>query len=136
MKNSIYSPTGKQRYSSVSLEHTKNWGTVPVVDTNNTVIDNADFLSLSVSVASGTTTLVNATADCFIEVKDYAISSAANNTFKFRSGSNDLTGVMSIAANGSIVANSTSALFKCNKNETFNIVTTGPINGHVSYRII
>ena len=136
MKNSIYSPTGKQRYSSVSLEHTKNWGTAPIVDTNNTVIDDAQFINVGISVASGTTTLINAVADCFIEVKDYAISSAANNTFKFRSGSNDLTGVMNIAANGSIVANGTSALFKCNKNETFNIVTTGAITGHLSYRIV
>lgn len=136
MKNSIYSPTGMQRYSSVSLEHTKNWGTAVVVDTNNITIDDATFINAVVSVSSGTTTLVNATADCFIEVKDYALSSAANNTFKFRSGSNDLTGVINISANGTIVANGTSALFKCNKNETFNIVTTGAITGHISYRVI
>ncbi len=136
MKNSIYSPTGKQRYSSVSLEHTKNWGTANVVDTNNTVIDDSQFINIGISVASGTTTLVNATADCFIEVRDYAVSSAANNTFKFRSGSNDLTGVMNVAANGSVVANGAAALFKCNKNETFNIVTTGALTGHLSYRVI
>lgn len=136
MKNSIYSPTGKQRYSSVSLEHTKNWGTATVVDTNNTIIDDSKFISLGISVASGTTTLVNATADCFIEVKDYAVSSAANNTFKFRSGSNDLTGTMNIAANETVVANGTSSLFRCNKNETFNVVTTGALTGHISYRVI
>lgn len=93
------------------------------------------FVAIAQTVA-GTTTLVVADATKKIKVVNYTLALSALGTTKFIDGIGDLTGAMSIAANGVISANgqASSHLFETAVNSTLSIVTTGgAANGHLSY---
>ena len=79
--------------------------------------------------------LVSLVAGKRIAVKNYMVTGAAGITAKFESGgTSDLTGTMIIGDDGHIDADSSDDyLFVSVAGEKLNLVTSGAVDGHLSY---
>lgn len=102
------------------------------------------FVQIS-TAASGQGALVAAIVGRKIRVINYGIISAGAVTVKFQSASTDLTGAMSLAANGGISATGTAlgpngffGLFETASGEALNINLGGAVQvgGHLGYVVI
>lgn len=97
---------------------------------------NLQFASIS-TAASGATQLVAAQAGLQIKVVSYVLIASGAVTAKFQSGSTDLTGAMSLAANGGavVLGQPSSHLFETAVNTALNINLGGAVqvSGHISY---
>lgn len=93
------------------------------------------FASVSVAAASGT--LVSGVAGRQIEVLSYTIVSDSATEARWKSGTNDISGGMTFAANGGASANDDQAMLRTNIGEDLVLVnSSGNINGHITYRIV
>lgn len=93
------------------------------------------FASVSVAAASGT--LVSGVAGRQIEVLSYTIVSDSVTEARWKSGTNDISGGMTFAANGGASANDDQAMLRTNIGEDLVLVnSSGNINGHITYRIV
>lgn len=94
------------------------------------------FVSVSAS-SSGNNTLVAAVTGKKIRVLSYSLVAAGAVTVKFQSGSTgtDLTGAMSIAANGTVSADSVNGLFETAASTLLNLSLGGAVSvtGHITY---
>jgi len=102
------------------------------------------FVGINTAV-SGQGALVAAVVGRKIRVINYGIIASGAVTVKFQSASTDLTGAMSIAANGGISASGTAlgpngffGLFETASGEALNINLGGAIqvSGHLGYVVI
>lgn len=93
--------------------------------------------SAAISVTAGTNTVVAAVTGKRIRVYSYAVVATGAGTVKFRSSSGtDLTGAMSFAANGGIsCAPGDDPYFSTIAGDILQIVTSGSVEGHLSYVI-
>ena len=93
------------------------------------------FASVSVAAASGT--LVSGVAGRQIEVLSYTIVSDSATEARWKSGTNDISGGMTFAANGGASANDDQAMLRTNIGEDLVLVNSaGNLNGHITYRIV
>ena len=94
--------------------------------------ENTNYATISVN--TGSSGVVDAIAGHKIKVLDYVVVCDTNCDVTFYSGSNAITGTMSLAANGGISNNGES--METNSGEALLIVTSsGNLGGHLSYRI-
>lgn len=94
--------------------------------------ENTNFTSISVN--TGSSGVVDAISGHKIKVLDYVVVSDANCDITFYSGSNAITGTMSLLANGGISNDGES--METNSGEGLLIVTSsGNLGGHLTYRI-
>lgn len=112
-------------------------GTNTIGAINSTTGQGKTLLFATIAQGSaGTTSLVGAAGGSLkIKVVSYAFVMSAAGTVKF-TGTGDLTGTMTIAANGGmvVVGQPSSHLFETAANVALSIVTTtGFATGHISY---
>jgi hypothetical protein len=134
MVDSIYTSTGRQRISSVCLQHTDNRSSLEIVQESY-----APERSYSVSIAAtgGNTTVVAAVTGRSIAVDSYVFVASGASSIRFLSNSTGLTGTMMIGGSGGISApSSNSSLFSTSSGEALIINTTSSVAGHLSYRIV
>jgi hypothetical protein len=92
---------------------------------------------LSVSIGATTSTLVAAVSGRQIEVISYTILADAATTVTWKSGSTNISGGMTFAANGGASVNDDQAMLRTNVGEALVLVNSaGNINGHITYRIV
>lgn len=91
----------------------------------------------AISVTAGTATLVTGATGKRVRVYSYAIVCTGAGTVKFQSsGGSAKTGTMSFAANGGIsCAPGDDPWFSTVSGENLQIVTSGAVEGHLSYVI-
>lgn len=99
---------------------------------------NLQYGVINNAAASGQTALVAAPANGqAIYVVSYVVVAAGAVTVKFQSGNTDITGTMSLAANGGLVCagRPESPVLKCGANAALNINAGGAVqlSGHFSY---
>lgn len=91
--------------------------------------------SIKVSVTSGTTVLVSGVSNKKIEVDTYSLAASGACAVKFLSASTDITGPLTLAANGTIV--NTDASIKTGIGEALSInLSASAVGGHLSYRLV
>lgn len=91
--------------------------------------------SISISVASGTTVLVSGISNKIIEIDSYTIDASGSCAVKFLSDSTDITGPMTLGANGTI--SNASAFIKTGIGEALSInLSASTVTGHLAYRLI
>jgi hypothetical protein len=96
---------------------------------------NLQFAPIS-TAASGATQLVAAQGGALkIKVVSYVLVASSAVTVKFQQGSTDVTGAMSLAANGGIVVASVAHMFETAANAALNINLGGAVqvSGHIAY---
>ena len=133
MVDSIYSSTGRQRISSVCLQHTDNRASLEIVQESY-----APERSYSASIAAtgGNTTVVTAVTGRSIVVDSYVLGATGAGTFRFLSGTGTyLTGTMGLSANGSISV-STGAGLTTTSGEALIINSSAAVGGSITYRIV
>lgn len=93
-----------------------------------------NLFTVPIAVDSGTTELVAAQPGKVISVVSYVVVMTTAGTAKFSDGS-DLTGAMSFAANGGVVANgqASSPWFWTSSGSALSIVTNAAAAGHLTY---
>lgn len=93
---------------------------------------------VAISAAAETQELRAAIAGRQFEVLSYAFVCDAASTVTFKSGSTNISGPMSIAANGGVSSDGGGeALFTTAVGEALNITNSaGNVGGHITYRII
>lgn len=131
MVNSIYSPSGVNRISSVNTYGVvKNRASLQVVQS-----DYAPVRSYGAQVAStgGNYTAVAAIAGRSIVVDNYVIVASGASSIKFLSNSTDLTGSMMIGGSGDISSNST---LMTAQGQALVINSSSAIAGNLTYRIV
>lgn len=133
MTDSIYSSTGRQRISSVCLQHTDNWASL--------TIDQGDYApertySASIAATGGNTTVVSGITGRRIVVDSYVVSATGASTFRFLSGTGTyLTGTMGLSANGSVSVSAGAGLTTITGDALlFN--SSAAVGGSITYRIV
>lgn len=100
-------------------------------------IDEGHRFPLSIATTGGTTVLVSGVTGRSIEVDNYTVVASGATGVRFLSGSTNITGPMSLAANGSVSANTDNGyLMKTASGESLSIASTSTVSGHLSYRIV
>lgn len=95
-----------------------------------------ELYDVPIAVTTGTTELVAAPdAPKRVKVVSYVIVADSACTVKFADAAGDKSGAMSFADNGGVVASGqpSSPFFSCGIASSLDIVTTGSVNGHLSY---
>ncbi len=95
----------------------------------------SDLFSVVIATTGGTSVIVSGVPNFCISVDNYTVVASGASSIKFLSGSNDITGNMSIGANGGVATNG-GQVVKTNVNESLSIAATGSVAGHLSYRLI
>lgn len=133
MADSIYSPTGRQKISSVCLQHTDTWANPLVVQGN--YAPNRSY-SAQIATTGGNSTIVSAVVGRSIIVDSYTVGATGASTFRFLSGTgNYLTGTMGLSANGSVSVSAGAGLTTVS-GEALMINTSSVVGGSVTYRIV
>lgn len=133
MVDSIYTSTGRQRVSSVCLQHTDNRASL--------IIDQGDYApersySASIAATGGNTTLVSAITGKSIVVDSYVVGATGASTFRFLSGTGTyLTGIMGLSANGSVSVSAGAGL-TTTAGEALILNSSAAVGGSITYRII
>lgn len=93
------------------------------------------LLHVPISASNGTQTLVVAVTDRKILVVAYVVVGSADCTVKFTDTTGDLTGAMTIAQYGGVVAAGQPSVpwFVTHTAEPLKLVTTAAVSGHLSY---
>jgi len=132
MVDSIYTSTGRQRISSVCLQHTNNRASLEIAQESY-----APDRSYSVSIAAtgGNTTVVSAIVGRSIVVDSYVVVASGSSSLRFLSNSTGLTGTMMISGSGGI-STSSNNLFNTASGEALIVNTTSSVAGHLTYRLV
>lgn len=133
MVDSIYSPTGRQKISSVCLQHTNTWAN-PLVAQENYAPERS--YSASIAATGGNTTVVSAVTGLSVVVDSYVVVASGASSIKFLSGSTDITGAMLVSGSGGISASSESGMIRTSSGEALVLNSTSAVAGHISYRLI
>jgi hypothetical protein len=134
MVDSIYTSTGRQRISSVCLQHTDNRASLEIAQ--ESYAPERSYL-VSIAATGGNTTVVAAVTGRSIAVDSYVVVASGASSIRFLSNSTGLTGTMMIGGSGGISApSSNSSLFSTSSGEALIINTTSSVAGHLSYRIV
>ena len=93
--------------------------------------------SVPISVSAGTTALVTGVSGKKVKVYSYAVVASGAGTVQFKSnGGSAITGAMSFAANGGIsCASGSDPWFATSLSAGLDIVTSGAVEGHITYVI-
>lgn len=133
MVDSIYSSTGRQRVSSVCLQHTDNRASL-LIDQSDHAPDRS--YSASIAATGGNTTVVTAVAGRSIAVDSYVLGATGASTFRFLSGTGTyLTGTMGLSANGSVSVSAGAGL-TTTSGEALLLNSSAAVGGSISYRIV
>lgn len=88
-----------------------------------------------ISQGAGTTAIVAAITGVKIRLVSYTLVCTGAATALFESGTTNLTGTMSFAANGGVTAYCPDGLFEAAAGEALNLTTaTSAVEGHFTYR--
>jgi hypothetical protein len=118
-------------FSSLSSDLSR--AAVPAEEYRHSV--DPSFGSISVGAASGT--IVAGVTDREIEVLSYTLVADSATEVRWKSGSNNLSGGMSFAANGGASANDNEPMLRTNVGEDLILVNSaGNLEGHLTYRIV
>lgn len=90
-----------------------------------------------IASTGGTTIVVSGATGLSIEVDNYTVAASGATGVRFLSGSTNITGPMSLSANGSVSATAGNGyLMKTAVGENLSIVSTSTVSGHLSYRMV
>lgn len=98
---------------------------------------NTNVKFATVSVTSGAPTVVAAIAGKKIRVLSYVVISDAAQTATWQSASNNISGAMSLDANGGASAQHENGMFETNAGEALRLLpsASGTISGHITYLV-
>lgn len=133
MVDSIYSSTGRQRVSSVCLQHTDNRASLLINQEDYT--PECSYFT-SIATTGGNSTVVSAVTGRSIVVDSYIVVASGSSSIKFLSGSTNITGTMQIAGSGGISASADSGMIKTSSGEALVLNSTSAVAGHISYRLV
>lgn len=133
MVDSIYSSTGRQKISSVCLQHTDTWAN-PLIVQGSYAPDRS--YSAQIATTGGLSTVVSGVTGRSIIVDSYTVGATGASTFRFLSGTgNYLSGTMGLSSNGSVSVSSGAGLTTVS-GEALVISTSSVVGGNVTYRIV